>query len=165
MERLAQVGPVERHGWCELVDKATTKKETDVPLAQRQGYIQLSFDGLNHVGPTLRACCFRDKRPFLCIKVVLLHHLVAVATTRSIPNHGQEASHLCHNSVCKSVGHVIWEDAVENQRRKGCVVWVSCSHDDCEKVVLACPHEPKCIKTIPGVTEAEYLASPLVYRH
>lgn len=53
MERLAQVGPVVKHGWCELVDKATTKRETGVPLASRQGYIQLSFDGLNHVRPVL----------------------------------------------------------------------------------------------------------------
>ena len=52
LARLARVGPVVRHGWCELVDKATTKKEGDVPLAERQGYIQLSFDGVNHVRPS-----------------------------------------------------------------------------------------------------------------
>jgi hypothetical protein len=51
LERLARVGPVVQHGWCELVNKATTKQETGVPLALRQGYIQLSFDGLNHVRP------------------------------------------------------------------------------------------------------------------
>jgi hypothetical protein len=49
LARLARVGPVVRHGWCELVDKATTKREAGVPLDSRQGYIQLSFDGVNHV--------------------------------------------------------------------------------------------------------------------
>lgn len=49
VERLSQVRPVVQHGWCELVNKATVKGEVSVPLAERQGYIQLSFDGLNHV--------------------------------------------------------------------------------------------------------------------
>ena len=94
-----------------------------------------------------------------------MHHLVAVATTRMVPSKGHDASHLCHNSVCKSLGHVIWEEAVENQRRKGCMVWVLCPHDDCGKVIIVCPHKPTCIKTIPGVLEADYLANPHVYRH
>ena len=54
---------------------------------------------------------------------------------------------------------------MENQRRKGCMVWVLCPHDDCGKVIIVCPHKPTCIKTIPGVLEADYLANPHVYRH
>lgn len=39
----------ECHGWCGLVKLATNKGETGVPLEQRRGYIQLSFQGLNKV--------------------------------------------------------------------------------------------------------------------
>jgi len=97
-------------------------------------------------------------------QVLLVHHLVAVATTRRVPDKHEEASHLCNHTACKSLGHVIWESAMKNQQRKGCQVWVECPHD-CGKVIIICPHEPKCIKTIPDVEEADYLADPNAYAH
>ena len=78
---------------------------------------------------------------------------------------GEDASHLCHHSLCCRVGHVIWEDAKANQARKGCVVWVSCPHDDCQLKIWICEHEPKCIKTVPGVLEREAMANPHLYFH
>lgn len=41
--------PVIQRGWCELVDMATNKSKRGVPIEERVGYIQLSWNGLNHV--------------------------------------------------------------------------------------------------------------------
>jgi hypothetical protein len=42
-----------RYGWCKLLDKKTNKGARDEgkPLHEKVGYIQLSWDGMNHV------CC------------------------------------------------------------------------------------------------------------
>jgi len=96
------------------------------------------------------------------LQSILLHHLVALATTGTLPDHeeDEEASHLCGHTVCKVVGHVIWENKTLNQNRKGCLVWVPCPHSHqmgvpCDKLIWVCPHTPPCIKAIPGTTEQE----------
>jgi len=100
------------------------------------------------------------------MKVILHHQLVAIASTGGrVPYPGNDASHLCHHSTCSRVGHVIWESSERNQSRKGCVVWVSCPHDDCELKIWVCPHEPKCIKTIPNVAEDQAVTQPNLYFH
>jgi hypothetical protein len=50
---LSRASPVVRRGWCRLVDKATNKGESDVPLHLRKGYVQLSYEGLNKVRAVL----------------------------------------------------------------------------------------------------------------
>lgn len=88
---------------------------------------------------------------------------MAIASTGRLPpddenGHPFHASHLCGHTVCKTVGHVIWESAEDNQRRKNCLVWVDCGHDkDCDMKVHACIHSPRCLKYIPGVDEHERL--------
>lgn len=78
---------------------------------------------------------------------------------------GWDASHLCHNSVCTVTEHVIWEESLHNQLRKGCPVWTDFPHDHdgtkCKKRVFVCKHSPPCIKPIEGVTWQEYKSEPL----
>jgi hypothetical protein len=55
--------------------------------------------------------------------------------------------------LCMTPGHVIAESELENQRRKGCVVWVDCPH--CVLKINCCCHSggglrPKCIKYCAG---------------
>jgi len=95
--------------------------------------------------------------------VVLLHHLVAVASTGLAPGPDEDASHLCHHATCRTIGHVIWESKMENQNRKGCIVWVDCPH--CSKKVSACAHSPKCVKPIPGVAWEQFRSNPDLYLH
>ena len=51
--------PAEVYGWCKLVTKATNKNETNAPLPDRKGYIQLSFQGLNKVSQGFARCGYR----------------------------------------------------------------------------------------------------------
>jgi hypothetical protein len=151
----------ERYGWCGLVKLATNKGEADIPLEQRRGYIQLSFKGLNKVSHLILSsrCFHRIGRN----QVILLHHLVAIASVGLAPDTEDDASHLCHHSTCKVVGHVCWESKQKNQDRKGCSVWVQCPH--CPKKIWACEHKPRCIRAIPGVTEAQFLKDLVLYMH
>lgn len=151
-----------RHGWCELVTMKTSKKDLGLPLDEQQGYIQLSLGGFNHVCLNSIVVCVACL--YWNVKNIMLQRLVAIATTREVPNPGDEASHLCHHTVCKTVGHVIWEPSLSNQRRKGCPVWVKCPHE-CDKLVDCCTHDPKCIKAIPGLTEEEFIADRHLYMH
>jgi hypothetical protein len=57
-----------------------------------------------------------------------------------------------------------------NNSRKNCGKWVDCPHphgDDgpCPLKVMVCRHTPRCIKAIPGTTEAEVTANPWDYFH
>lgn len=105
-------------GWCELCSLAPTKVG---------GYVQLSYGGAN--------------------KFAMLQELVLWGAG-TIKGDGDHCSHLCCKPLCKIVGHVCSEDPLENNQRKGCVVWVQCPH--CTLAILVCPHEPKCIKYRPG---------------
>lgn len=47
--------PYEQQGWCQLVTRATNKSaDQTLPLEEKSGYIQLSWDGVNHV--SCKAC-------------------------------------------------------------------------------------------------------------
>lgn len=119
-------------GWCELVQLAPNKAG---------GYIQLSFGGAN--------------------KFALLHH-VAVMTDeemkeRWLQEPGLEVSHRCHQPACKRPDHLCLESAADNNRRKGCLVWIPCPH--CERKIILCPHTPFCIKADPAFTSMEQLVA------
>lgn len=158
--------PYEQQGWCQLVNRQTNKRsDKDLPLAQRQGYIQLSCSGQNHVCVpclSMLQCPLNNHG----IQFALLHHAVALLGTRSFQDVGiEDGSHLCGHSVCKTVGHVVWERKELNQARKGCLVWVDCPHEGCELKVSACRHQPPCLKSIPGVAWADFSRSPGQYIH
>jgi len=72
-----------------------------------------------------------------------------------------EASHLCHHPRCMIADHICLEHRDDNQQRKGCVPWVECS-DSCrscggKKVIMLCPHSPRCIKWIATYPSQEAL--------
>lgn len=101
-------------GWCQLVRLAPTKKG---------GYIQVSFGGAN--------------------KFTTLEQVVLWANGESLLE-GEQCSHLCHKPSCRTVGHVVGESVIDNNSRKGCLVWIQCHH--CSKLILLCMHDPCCIK-------------------
>jgi hypothetical protein len=116
--------PIEQGGWCELVTHQPTK---------RGGYIQVSYGGAN--------------------KFASLQEVVLWADGKVLLSRGDQCSHRCHSPRCRVVGHVISESAVENNARKGCLVWIKCHH--CDKYILVCMHDPCCIKTVPGFKTLE----------
>jgi hypothetical protein len=99
------------------------------------------------------------------VEVILHHRLAAIAAGGRVPEVGDDASHLCHRSTCSRVGHVVWESPEKNQSRKGCVVWVSCPHDDCQLKIWVCSHMPRCIKAVPGLTEYQVAEHSHLYFH
>lgn len=91
---LDSVGPVVPFGWCMLVDKATTRGERGVPLHKRQGYIQLSFDGFNHV-------CLVSLSLSLCDLSV-----------EYLPQGGASASSGCHCGHQAAPRHQAWRPVI-----------------------------------------------------
>jgi hypothetical protein len=125
--------PVRTEGWCELVQLRPTKPG---------GYIQLSVAGVN--------------------KFALLQSVVLWADGKDLTKKGDQCSHRCHNPPCRVVGHIIPESAVENNARKGCLVWINCHH--CSKKIFVCMHEPCCIKFCEGFRDTEHLLAEGVCR-
>ena len=117
-------------GYCSLVKMAGNKKGG-------AGYPQLSFRGQN--------------------KLILLHH-VSLAAAGGFLSYGEHASHLCGQTKCRTVGHVVVEDPIANNARKGCLGWIVCPHCK-DKVIVVCPHEPICIptKSMPGYASFDEL--------
>jgi hypothetical protein len=120
-----------QQSWCLLSDMAASKTG---------GYVQVSSNGANK----------------FCTLGELLLWTRGINLAKS-----QQVSHLCHEPLCMVPAHVTAESEVENQNRKGCIVWVDCGHDkSCTIKVSACPHDPKCIKFCSGyATHSEFLSS------
>lgn len=113
----------EEVGWCRLSTLKPTKKN---------GYIQLSWGGANK---------------FACLQEVVLW----AGGGRLLP--GEQCSHLCGRPACLGLDHIIAESELENQRRKGCHVWVDCPH--CDLKIPCCGHgQKKCIKYCVGFAGA-----------
>jgi hypothetical protein len=98
------------------------------------GYIQLSWEGAN--------------------KFAVLQEVVLWAGGGFLGD-GEQCSHLCGNPAYMTPGHVVAESELENQRRKGCPVWVDCPH--CALKINCCNHtsglRPKCIKYCAGFAD------------
>lgn len=121
-----------RTGWC---------CETSAKPTKSGGYVQVSGHAAN--------------------KFAVLHELVLWADGQ-YKRSGEEVSHLCHNPRCAVAGHVCSEGAAENNRRKGCQVWVPCPHAGCRldnKKILICPHEPACILYAEGFRDMAHLVA------
>lgn len=93
------------------------------------GYIQLSWEGANK----------------FCTLGEMLGWAAGKYTTRPT----DQISHRCHNPRCSIPAHVVVESAADNNRRKGCLVFVDCPHG-CPEKILVCPHKPCCIRFVPG---------------
>lgn len=108
---------LERTGWCQISRLRPTKSD---------GYVQLSFEGAVH---------------FVVSQwLVLWEAGLSLGPPAEQP---LQASHLCNNRRCLASGHVCVEPAQENNRRKGCVVWLPClAHG---RIQLVCPHTPRCV--------------------
>jgi len=149
VEKLVHELPTVVFGWCRLTSRVTNKQDDKVKsLSRKLGYVQLSWDGINHA--------------------FLLHHLLAFLRYRRLPirDGTLEVSHLCGNTVCTRPGHVVWEPAEVNQVRKNCLVWVACPHHSCpQEYIVVCPHKPMCIKAFGNLSEGEFRANPSVYAH
>lgn len=132
-----------REGYCILSDMKPSKAG---------GYIQISFEGAN--------------------KLMELQHFLLYFQGEDIdvanalgreqnPPATYHASHRCNNRTCTVPEHVCIESAQLNNARKGCLVWFKCTgHAGCDKWFLVCPHDPVCIKPIPGL-EAESMEEAL----
>ena len=55
-----------------------------------------------------------------------------------------DCSHLCHNKRCSNPDHVVLELHIINLDRDTCPVSEICGC--CNKVVVWCVHDPKCLK-------------------
>lgn len=109
-------------GWCRLVNLEKTKVD---------GYVQVSYGGAN--------------------KFAMLQEVVLWSSggfRREDENGRQQCSHLCHQPLCSTLGHVIAESPQENNARKNCLVWLDCHH--CQKKIFVCPHALSCIKFCEG---------------
>ena len=103
--------------------------EAELAPSKSNGYIQLSYNGAN------KFCVLGDM----------------LGWARGVQaGDGEQISHLCGNPKCIIPAHVVVETVVENNRRKNCIVWVDCLHKDCSERLLVCPHNPLCIKYVPG---------------
>lgn len=129
-ELLARYRPrATRSGWCLLSGHQPSKDD---------GYVQLSWRGVN--------------------KLCTLPEVVAHAGGSVRMFAGAQASHLCHERRCMVEGHVVYESAQANNRRKGCRVWMACPHATCPLLIRLCSHMPACIKWHPGYgTQADFL--------
>jgi len=74
-----------------------------------------------------------------------LHHLAWYATGHKMPVPRKEhLSHLCSDSRCFNVKHLIVETPEVNNSRKNCGYLVTCPCG-CNHTFVACPHSPPCI--------------------
>jgi hypothetical protein len=117
--------PIERclkKGFCTIYNLKPSKVN---------GYVQISFGGVN------KFCTLGEM-------------LGWAAGFRTSMAEGIQVSHLCGEPRCMLPAHVVPESAMANNGRKNCVVWVNCPHAGCDLKIMACPHEPYCIKYVPG---------------
>lgn len=116
--------PFRSEGWCRLCTLKPSKEG---------GYIQVSWQGAN--------------------KFATLQEVVLWASGCAL-RPGEQCSHRCCQPACLNLGHVVAESELENQRRKGCLVWVDCRH--CALKILVCVHGgQKCIQYCEGYVDSE----------
>jgi hypothetical protein len=75
-----------------------------------------------------------------------VHHLAWYASGHRVPSSSAWAhlSHLCGDSRCFNVEHLVVEEPKANNSRKNCSVAIRCPCP-CQHVFWTCQHEPRCI--------------------
>jgi hypothetical protein len=104
------------------------------------GYIQLSYGGAN--------------------KFAVLQEVLVWSRGEQIP-YLHHASHLCDEPACTIPEHIVVETPAENNSRKNCGVINRCPHNDCDKLVSTCTHNPRCIYYIGGYQSWDEMLSLL----
>ena len=127
-QELLDTLPAVTDGWCRLCTMVPSKSG---------GYIQVSWKGAN--------------------KFAMLQEVALWAGGKTL-GPGEQCSHRCARSNCMNVDHILAESELKNQNRKGCLVWVSCPHNDiCNRKVAICLHgssdADKCIKYCEGFAD------------
>lgn len=129
------------NSWCELCTLKPSKQG---------GYIQLSWRGENKFA-TLQEVLIWSKGQVRPATFDVKEGETIITTAG-----GQEfdVSHLCHNTRCMVADHVVAEPRQQNNGRKGCLPWISCS-PACSlcsgnRVVFLCTHDPPCIRWHPA---------------
>lgn len=121
--------------WCTLANLQPTKLG---------GYPQASWEGANK---------------FATVGEVVIWSKGQAKLQHPDPKVGDEVSHLCTQPRCMDPDHIILESKVDNNSRKGCVVYTPCSADcrrcNGRRVVALCPHSPPCIMHHPGYKSLE----------
>lgn len=126
------------YGWCHTTRRKPSKKN---------GYPQVYV---------------RQHKPYTLHQLVWLHY-----SGREPPNpikDHQHISHLCGNSQCMNPLHLHVENAVDNNQRKGCIVWVVCPEgDECQYrgIIVVCSHTPRCIRHHPQFDDHEHMDSAI----
>lgn len=105
--------------------------QSEMVPSKENGYIQISYQGAN------KFCTLGEM-------------LGWAAGLSNAYDPSLQISHRCHNPRCGIPAHITLETAVENNRRKGCKVWIDCPHRGCQDKILVCDHRPTCIKSVPG---------------
>jgi len=78
-------------------------------------------------------------------KTFYVHQLAWYACNRAMPKGTREQlSHLCSDSRCFNIEHLVIEDAISNNSRKNCQVMATCPCS-CNHTFLVCKHDPSCI--------------------
>jgi len=123
-------------GWCWINNLAPSKK---------LGYAQIKFQWCGHQ-----------------INLMTCHNLSYIFYNRSTYKtmEGYQVSHLCNKANCIRPDHLVYENTVDNNRRKNCLVYIKCPHDqelhkgnNC--YIWTCLHTPTCIKYHPLYTRDE----------
>jgi hypothetical protein len=107
----------------------------------RSKYIQVSYQGANKIMTLQEFLLIYDGRSLDEAK-----GRGALATPPVV----MQASHRCNRPACLIPHHIIVESIDDNDKRKNCIVWFRCPHG-CRKWILVCPHNPPCVKEIPGI--------------
>jgi len=71
-------------------------------------------------------------------------HIVLVANGRVPRAIGLQASHLCHETKCLNIDHLVWEYRYDNLRRNRCIGESAC----------ICGLQPPCVPTAHGVASS-----------
>lgn len=122
-----------------LARKETNYRGCYIPNKQPRGdgYVRFSVTAGSSVSAFGKTC---GERTFY------IHHLAWYATGRPIPkdSRSEQISHLCADSRCFNIDHLIIETPKQNNSRKNCKVIVTCPCP-CKHTFFVCEHVPMCI--------------------
>lgn len=148
-------------GWCRIKGGASNKTTAG-------GAIQLSWNTANHFASsnmvTLWACRGLKADVTRPLDPADFEGLGYDSTNEPglFAPYTNDSSHLCQHCHCitwEGGGHVVAETHTLNEDRKGCTGWTPCPAEcrQCggKKVVVHCPHWPRCVVFHPGYKDLD----------